>query len=137
MPPRKRQVDEITLLAEPAFSESQLAHFREGIDLFNSGSHWHAHEAWEHVWLEMHDGPEDNAEIVLRGLIQLAAAIHLLKIGRLDGAASNFRKSYDKLALAPNRFLGIDIAPLLEYISIQQSRMDPMLASTITPGLPL
>ena len=43
-----------------------------GIDLFNHGYYWEAHEAWEQLWQE---SVKDSAHgLVLRGLIQTAAA---------------------------------------------------------------
>jgi predicted metal-dependent hydrolase len=131
MPPRKRRTDEIEELKEPELTATQREHFAEGIALFNAGRHWHAHEAWEQVWLEMSDGEEDDAEIILRGLIQLAAGLHLLSIGRLDGAASNFRKAYEKLSLAPAEFLKIDMRKLLEFLRQQSDHLDRSLSCTI------
>jgi hypothetical protein len=51
---------------------------RQGVALFDHGSYWHAHEAWEQVW---------RAERVpnrhfLKGLIQVAAALHHVQAGR-------------------------------------------------------
>lgn len=110
--PRKRRIDEIADLREPALPAPGWEHLRHGVLLFNGGSYWHAHEEWESAWLMMPDGEEGDAEIILRGLIQLAAALHLETIGRGDGAASNFRKSEEKLALAPGSFMGLDIGAL-------------------------
>jgi predicted metal-dependent hydrolase len=105
---------EIGTLIEPDLPEEGRLSLLEGVARFNAGAFWHAHEAWERVWLAMPDGPEGDGEIILRGMIQLAAALHLLGAGRLDGAASNFRKAASKLALAPPRFLGIAMDRLAE-----------------------
>jgi uncharacterized protein len=131
MAPRKRRIDEIQSLREPVLSDAARAGFEEGIVLFNAGRYWHAHEEWEQAWLTMPDDASGDAEIILRGLIQLAAAQHLVGLGRLDGAASNLRKASEKLALAPSRFMGIAIAPLVTFIAQQAERLDPALACTI------
>lgn len=120
------------MIAEPALDAGRARQFREGIELFNAGEHWHAHESWEHVWLGMSDRSEDDGEIVIRGLIQLAAALHLLRIGRLDGAASNFGKAYEKLCLAPPEFLGIETTSLRDFAGQQRRDLDPTLRCTIT-----
>ena len=112
MPPRKRRIDEITSLAEPHLTPEQQRHLDRGFELFDAGKYWHAHEEWEHLWLAMPDDASGDAEIVVRGMIQLAAALHLRSIGRLDGAASNFRKASEKLALAPPVFMGRDMEGL-------------------------
>ncbi len=117
MAPRKRRIEDIQRLAEPPLTPELTAYIREGGVLFNRGAWWHAHEAWESAWLRMPEGPAGDAEIVVRGLIQLAAALHLEGIGRQDGAASNLRKAVEKLALAPDHFLGIDIGALRSSIA--------------------
>ncbi len=129
--PRKRRTDEIVDLREPDLSPPGREHLRRGVLLFNSGSYWHAHEEWESAWLMMPEGEGGDAEIILRGLIQLAAALHLEGIGREDGAASNFRKSEEKLALAPGHFMGLDLAALrsgvLRYRSGDAPRNPPRI----------
>lgn len=130
--PRKRRIDEIVDLREPDLSPSGREHLRRGVLLFNNGSYWHAHEEWESAWLMMPEGEGGDAEIILRGLIQLAAALHLEEIGRKDGAAGNFRKSEEKLALAPEQFMGLDLAALrsgvLRYREGDEPRNPPRIA---------
>ncbi|MEP7220285.1 MAG: DUF309 domain-containing protein, partial [Bacteroidota bacterium] len=77
MAPRKRTIEAIATLAEPVLSDQQRGDVDEGRLLFNAGNYWHAHESWERVWLAMGNDVGDDAEIILRGLIQLAAALHL------------------------------------------------------------
>lgn len=129
--PRKRQIDEIGTLIEPTLKDEQRGWLEKGILLFNSGKPWHAHEEWERLWLTMPDGRSGDAEIILRGLIQLAAAIHLLQPGREDGALSNFRKAREKLILAPEIFLGIKIESLVAYIDQQLQHLDPTSTCTM------
>ena len=52
-----------------------------GVALFNAHEFWHAHEAWEELWLE-ESGDEKQ---FLQGLIQLAAAYHHVKRGTYRG----------------------------------------------------
>jgi predicted metal-dependent hydrolase len=110
MPPRKRNVEDLTALREPLFTAEQHGHFLRGVELFNAGRHWHAHESWEAAWMGMGDGEADDAEIFLRALIQIASGIHLKRLGRYKGARSHLQKALPKLHLAPARFLGIDVA---------------------------
>lgn len=42
-----------------------------GIDLFNHGYYWEAHEAWEPIWLAAKGNTQDRA--LFKGLIMLAA----------------------------------------------------------------
>jgi len=115
MAPRKRTIGVIENLCEPELNAAQRRHLREGVELFNAGRYWHAHEAWEQVWLEMPEGRRGDAEIILRALIQLAAALHLQAAGRKEGATSNLRKAREKLAPAPDVLMGIDLAAVRAF----------------------
>lgn len=112
MPPYKRGVGDIASPAEPRFDARQRAHYVHGIALFNSGRYWHAHESWEAAWLPMGDGSEDDGEIFLRALIQLASGLHLKRSGRYGGAKSHFAKAAEKFAVMPGRYLGLDTVSL-------------------------
>ena len=87
---------------EPATSNQQ--HVVAGIDLFNEQQFWHAHEAWEQVWLDS-SGEEKR---FLQGLIQLAAAYHHVKRGTLRGAVRLFDAAVTKLEPFPPGYLGVD-----------------------------
>jgi len=108
MPPRKRRIEEVLVLREPTFSPEQRRQFERGIALFNDAKHWHAHEAWEAAWRLMGNESDDDAEMFLRALIQIASAIHLKRIGRYAGARNQLEKAMHKLRLAPAWFMGID-----------------------------
>jgi predicted metal-dependent hydrolase len=57
--------------------------FLRGLDLFNYGYYWEAHEAWEALWREA-QAPAVKA--LLQGLIRLAAAGVKLRQGVIDSA---------------------------------------------------
>jgi predicted metal-dependent hydrolase len=42
----------------------------QGIELFNAGNYWEAHEAWEREWMPDRKGPDSG---FYKGLIQVAA----------------------------------------------------------------
>lgn len=75
-----------------------------GIDLFNAHDFWHAHEAWEEIWLRS----EGDEKQFLQGLIQLAAAYHHVKRGTLRGAPRLFDAALRRLGGSPVDFFGID-----------------------------
>ncbi len=54
-----------------------------GIDLFNHGFYWEAHETWEQLWLEF--GRSGRDADFIKGLIKLAAAGVKAREGRLIG----------------------------------------------------
>src|SRR5439155_181759 len=59
-----------------------------GVDLFNRGLYWEAHEAWEHEWVPDRKGPDAG---FYKGLIQIAAGC--LHYGRHNrrGAVNKWR----------------------------------------------
>lgn len=66
--------------SEP-WSESRA--YRFGIDLFNHGYYWEAHEAWEAVWQAA--GRSGDIADFLKGLIKLAAAGVKAREGNIAG----------------------------------------------------
>ncbi|MGN6184886.1 MAG: DUF309 domain-containing protein [Thermoanaerobaculia bacterium] len=81
-----------------------------GIALFNDCHFWHAHEAWEELWL----AATGEEKIFLQGLIQLAAAYHHVQRGTMRGGVRLFDASLSKLSPFPNGYLGIDRASVIE-----------------------
>jgi uncharacterized protein len=75
-----------------------------GLELFNSQQYWHAHEAWERIWL----AAEGTDKTFLQGLIQLAAAYHHVQRGTFRGGVRLFDAALSKLAPYPVHFLGVD-----------------------------
>lgn len=86
----------------------------EGIRLFNEGSYWHAHEAWEEAWLE----EEGLTRLWLQGLIQFTAAFHKgLRMGNPSGMARLFEQSaekFERVLVERASCGGLDTAVLLE-----------------------
>jgi hypothetical protein len=81
-----------------------------GVDLWNAGFLWEAHEAWETIWRIPYDA--EQAEF-LRGMIQCAAAGLKLAIGNGSSATNLARASLDRIGriepLATGRFMGLDL----------------------------
>jgi predicted metal-dependent hydrolase len=85
-----------------------------GIDLFNSGRFFAAHEAWEEIWRSTTPEPRD----LFQGLIQIAAALHqFLDLHRIDGPRRTLAKARRRLEPYTPAALGIDVADLLERMS--------------------
>jgi hypothetical protein len=85
--------------------------YLRGVDLFNAGCYWEAHEAWEALWLA--HGRRGPTAVVLKGLIKLAAAGVKVRQGRPGGVRSLARRAAGHFAEA--RFevgpslLGLDL----------------------------
>ena len=76
----------------------------EGINFFNAGLYFEAHERWEDLW-RISEGP---LRLFYQGLIQAAVGLHHLSRGNLNGARAQITKSVGKLEQYPDRFCQID-----------------------------
>lgn len=92
-----------------------------GMDLFNQGYYWEAHEAWEAVWRTLGRGTAEHA--LLQGLILLAAMGIKLREGKLLAArrhghrATTFlRQAAGALASDYERLLGPSRACLITCV---------------------
>ncbi len=100
--------------AEPIRDPENSHWLDEGIDEWNAGRHWHAHEAWEHLWL----GLEGDDKMFVQGLIMAAAMVHQYKRGVQRGVESHYLNVQDRLPPhAPSKW-GIDVAALLRYLDV-------------------
>jgi predicted metal-dependent hydrolase len=79
--------------------------FREGLEAFNRGDFYEAHDAWESLWLERF-GEEKN---FLQGLILCAVALHHYGRGNLRGARSRYRLAEGMLEPYPDAYWGVDL----------------------------
>ncbi len=101
-------------------SAEDWSDYEEGWRLFNEKQFWHAHEAWENVWKRR---PEES-RIFFQGIVQLAAAYHLLLVKkRYGGMMKNFDKAEEKLRLFPSTFLRVDVAELLNAITVAREEV--------------
>lgn len=71
--------------------------WEQGIDSFNSGDYWQAHEFWEAGWKTL-QGPERT---YIQALIQFCGALVHLQKGRLGPAQSLSNLALQKLSESP------------------------------------
>lgn len=84
-----------------------------GVDLYEAGFFWEAHEAWEGIWKA---SPEPVQRDFLQGLIQLAAARLKARMGEEPGCGKLLdaaRRRLERVAQRHDRFMGIELAKLL------------------------
>jgi uncharacterized protein len=82
--------------------------FHKGLEAFNSGHFYEAHEHWEEVWLETLD-PE---KMFLQGLIQVAAAFHHYSRANRQGTQNLLRAGLTKVERFPQVHGGLALEPL-------------------------
>ena len=92
-----------------------------GIELFNQGLYWEAHEAWEETWMPDRKGPDSG---FYKGLIQVAAGC--LHYGRKNrrGTVNKWRSGAGYLRPYPALHQGVALAPLLREIDSNLAAME-------------
>jgi len=90
------------------------AKLQHGIELFNAGSFFDAHEALEDVWREL-QGEEKE---FLQAVIQAAVGLHHYSTGNITGARSLLGRASRKLAGYPGACCGIELDGL--RVSLEQ-----------------
>ena len=112
---------------EPSpISKSQLIdwrnceHYLWGIDLFNAGYYWEAHETWEAVWHAT--GKTGTTADFCKALIKLAAAGVKAREGRINGVkrhAQRAKQLLESVALqfgdSEPSFMGLSLQRLVSY----------------------
>jgi predicted metal-dependent hydrolase len=89
---------------------ARLDDIREGARLFADGHFWHAHEAWERVWIVEKNGPRGR---FVQGLIQIAAAMHkLLVMNDSASAARLLARAREKIEPYPDAYEGFAVDTL-------------------------
>ncbi len=86
--------------------------FHEGIELFNQGEWFEAHEVWEDIW-HIASGPKKR---FYQGLIQCAVTIEHIRRGNPRGVRSVYQTALPKFEGLPNVYMGIDIPHLLKAL---------------------
>lgn len=88
-----------------------------GVDLWNHGFLWEAHETWESIWRIPHDA--EQAEF-LRGMIQCAAACLKLAIGNARSATKLSQAGLERLehvTMPPTgRYMGLDVRTFIDAL---------------------
>lgn len=113
------QTPELPPPLDPARWQDSRAYLH-GIDLFNHGYYWEAHEEWEGLWRAA--GRTGALADLLKGLIKLAAAGVKIRQGQprgvadhAAGAAELFRDLARQLGGAEAVYLGLRLSDLLAF----------------------
>jgi hypothetical protein len=110
-----------------------------GLDLFNHGYYWEAHEVWEGLWHAC--GRGGTTGTFLKGLIKLAAAGVKARERRPQGvqrhahrARELFQQTASQLGPGHCRYMGL---MLRELIGFATDLIDRPLVGTAEPGTPV
>ena len=105
--------------------------YLHGIDLFNHGYYWEAHEAWEGLWLAC--GRSGPTATFLKGLIKLAAAGVKVREGKPNGVVRHARRGAELFREAGQQLdddlhMGLRLSDLIAWA--EQIADDPPACST-------
>ena len=108
-----------------------------GIDLFNAGFYWEAHEQWEAVWHAL--GRRGHTADFLKGLIKLAAAGVKQLEGRPEGVRRHARRAqelFTSVAAELTEHCGFGLGYLQEVASdVARQNDGPISFSQLEPRL--
>lgn len=95
--------------------------FHEGIDLFNRGEWFEAHESWEEIW---HMAQGDKKRFY-QGLIQYTVTIEHIRRGNPRGVRSVYETCIPKFEGLPSIYMGINVDVVRSSL---KAMADPVLA---------
>lgn len=84
----------------------------QGIDLFNEGHYWHAHEAWEIVWKHS----KGDEKLFYQALIQTAAALLHYGKNNARGAHLCINNALRKLENLPTTYMSLEIKSFINTL---------------------
>lgn len=109
----KWSIDEQRCLDEPP------AQLLKGIELFNEGAYFEAHEEIEHVWLaESH-----SVRVMYQGILQIAVACYHIESQNWRGAMKMLTRGLPKIKQFAPRCMGLDLGQLLEDAQAIQTEL--------------
>jgi predicted metal-dependent hydrolase len=102
-------------------SQAETGTLARGVELFNAGRYWDAHEAWEEAWTPDRRGPDRG---FYKGLIQVAAGC--LHYGRRNrrGTINKWRSGADYLRPYLPDHRGLELAPLVALVDAHVAAME-------------
>ena len=93
-------------------SEQQVVWLNAGVEHFNAGRFWHAHEDWEDLWKSLKGVAEQKLVDGVQGLIQIAAMLLNHEREKVRGVTNLWAKASAKLDPVMGGLFGIDVASL-------------------------
>lgn len=80
-------------------------HYLQGIEHFNAGRYFDAHEVWEEIWLRS----SGDTKLFYQMLIQAAVGLHHYERGNARGARGMHANVVDKLQRLPSFLMSLDL----------------------------
>src|SRR5204862_3147329 len=87
------------------FSGAYPREYLQGIEDFNAGRYFDAHEIWEEIWLRS----SGDTKLFYQMLIQAAVGLHHYERGNARGARGMNTNVTDKLGRLPSAYMSLDL----------------------------
>lgn len=108
---------------EPTFisiaMETYPREYLQGIEDFNAGRYFDAHEIWEEIWLRS----SGETKLFYQMLIQAAVGLHHYERGNARGARGMNTNVFEKLSRLPSVFMSLDLADFACQFKIALSEL--------------
>jgi ribulose-phosphate 3-epimerase len=92
-----------------------------GVELFNQGEFWEAHEAWESAWMPHRHAPEGD---FYKGLVQVAAGFYHFHRRNKNGALIKWRDGAAYLRPFAPEHEGIVVGPIIETVEALRAKLE-------------
>lgn len=116
--PLPRGSENVMPAEEPAATPEEA--LERGIEHFNAGRYFQAHEAWEEGW---HPSPGPERDF-WQGLAQLAVGMTHRQRGNGHGAATLLRRGAKRLRPYGEEYMGVDLSPLVTFAEDAAERIE-------------
>ena len=93
-------------------SPQQIDWLNAGVEHFNAGRFWHAHEDWEDLWKSLKGVAGQELVDGVQGLIQIAAMLLNHERKKVRGVTNLWTKASAKLEPVIDGLFGIDVSSL-------------------------
>jgi ribulose-phosphate 3-epimerase len=108
-----------TAAAEPG--EHGADGLARGVELFNQGEFWEAHEAWERAWMPHRHTPDGD---FYKGLVQVAAGFYHYHRRNKNGALIKWRDGAAYLRPFAPEHEGIFVGPIIETVEALRTQLE-------------
>lgn len=112
---------------QPTVSPEHWRLYLRGVDLFNRGEFFEAHEVWEELW-HLSSGLQFE---FIQGLIQAAVALVHYQRENPRGMFSLQQSFHKKLDGMPAQFMGLDVR---QFLAGMDAFLDPITTLDPLPG---